>query len=172
VSVAIDLRVIRATLAKDPEKAVGQLSAAQEQLALGLDDLRELARGIHPAVLTDRGLAAALEALAARAPLPVELAADLDERLPGPVEAAAYYVVAEAVANVQKHAGATAIVVRLERRGDELAVEVADDGRGGADEQGGGLRGLADRVEALGGTLLVDSPQGRGTRLTARIPLG
>jgi signal transduction histidine kinase len=123
-------------------------------------------------VLTDRGLAAALEALAARAPLPVELSTELEDRLPGPIEAAAYYVVAEALTNVAKYAGASAVQVRAERLNGRVVVEVADDGVGGADPtRGSGLRGLADRVEALDGSLEVTSAAGAGTCVTAVIPL-
>jgi PAS domain S-box-containing protein len=147
------------------------LEGAVEELAAGLQELRELAGGLHPAVLSERGLAPALEALALRAPLPVELAALPKRRLPEPVEAAAYYVVAEAVANVQKHAGASRIIVTARADPERLVVEVDDDGAGGADPEGDGLRGLHDRVEALDGTLEVDSPEGRGTRVRARLPI-
>jgi PAS domain S-box-containing protein len=147
------------------------IDAAIEELAAGLEELRELARGLHPPVLTERGLVAALEALALRAPLPVELATLPDRRLPDPVEAAAYYVVAEALANVNKHAGATRAVVRVDAGADAVAVSVVDDGVGGADEAGGGLRGLADRVEALEGRLVLESPEGGGTTLRAELPL-
>jgi PAS domain S-box-containing protein len=147
------------------------LEGAVDELAAGVQELRELAGGLHPAVLSERGLAPALEALALRAPLPVELAAPPKRRLPEPVEAAAYYVVAEAVANTQKHAGAGRIVVTARVEPDRLVVEVDDDGTGGADPEGDGLRGLHDRVEALNGTLEVDSPEGRGTRVRARLPI-
>jgi PAS domain S-box-containing protein len=148
------------------------LDAAIEELAAGLDELRELASGLHPALLTERGLATALEALVMRAPLPVELEIALDRRLPEQIEAAAYYVVAEALANVQKHAGARRASVRVETGDGQVGVSVSDDGAGGADEEGSGLRGLTDRVESLGGTLSLESPSGGGTRLTARVPLG
>jgi signal transduction histidine kinase len=148
------------------------LEGAQDQLAQGLDELRELARGIHPAVLTDRGLGPALEALVNRAPVPVELTALPDERLAGPVEAAAYYVVAEAVTNVAKYARASHVEVSVTRSNGHATVTVADDGVGGADaSRGTGLRGLADRLEALDGRLDVDSPAERGTRISAEIPL-
>jgi signal transduction histidine kinase len=147
------------------------LDGAVDELAAGLQELRELAGGLHPAVLSERGLAPALEALALRAPLPVELAALPERRLPEPVEAAAYYVVAEAVANVQKHAGASRLVVTARLDSDRLVVEIDDDGAGGADPEGDGLRGLHDRVEALDGTLEVDSPPGGGTRVRARLPI-
>jgi PAS domain S-box-containing protein len=150
----------------------GLLDLAIDELSAGLKDIRELAGGLHPAVLSERGLAAALEAVALRAPVPVELAAVPKQRLPEQVEAAAYYVVAEALANVHKHAGARRVVVRAAVDGDVLHVEVRDDGAGGADEEGSGLRGLADRVEALGGRLTLESPVGSGTRLVAEIPTG
>jgi signal transduction histidine kinase len=171
VSVALDLRVIHATLAKDPQKAGELLDAAQEQLAQGLDDLRELARGIHPAVLTDRGLGPALESLAIRAPVPVEITEIPDERLAGPVEAAAYYVVAEAITNVAKYAQASHATVSVRRDNGRAMVTVADDGVGGADpSKGSGLRGLADRLEALNGSLDVESSVAHGTRISAEIP--
>ena len=171
VSVAVDLRVVGAILEKDPPAAREHLSAAQDQLAQGLDDLRELARGIHPAVLTDRGLGPALEALAMRAPVPVEIMELPDERLAGPVEAAAYYVVAEAITNVAKYAHASHASVSVRRSNGRASVTVVDDGVGGADPAlGTGLRGLADRVAALDGHLDVESPPARGTRISAEIP--
>jgi signal transduction histidine kinase len=148
------------------------LGAAIDELAEGLQELRELASGLHPSVLTERGLAAALEALAVRSPLCVDLARLPERKLPEPVEAAAYYVVAEAMANAQKHAGASRVCVNAADEEGMLLIEVVDDGAGGADPEGGGLRGLVDRVEALDGTLEVDSPAGGGTRVRARFPLG
>jgi signal transduction histidine kinase len=147
------------------------LDTAIDELAAGLQEIRELASGLHPSLLTERGLAAALEALVLRAPLSVELASLPDRRLPEAVEATAYYVVAEALANVQKHAAAARVVVRASADDNQLVVTVDDDGAGGADAGGSGLRGLADRVEALGGRLSVQSPVGGGTRLHAEIPL-
>jgi PAS domain S-box-containing protein len=147
------------------------LDRAVDELTTGLQDLRELASGLHPSVLSERGLVAALEALALRAPVPVELAAVPDRRLPDPVEVGAYYVVAEALANVHKHAGARRVVVTAAVDEAGLLVEVVDDGAGGADPEGEGLRGLVDRVEALGGSLTLDSEVGRGTRVSARLPL-
>jgi signal transduction histidine kinase len=145
---------------------------AGEELAQALTELRELARGIHPAILTDRGLPAALDALAGRAPTPVDVEIALDERLPPSIEAAAYYVVSEALANIAKYAQATAVTVSVGRRDGYALVEVADDGVGGADPaSGSGLRGLADRVEALDGRLEVVSPPGAGTRIRAQIPV-
>ena len=154
------------------EKRDALLVEAIEQLATGLDELRELAAGLHPSVLSERGLGAALEALALRNPVPIQLIAQPDGRLPPRIEAAAYYVVAEAVANVQKHASADGIVVRVTSETRRVLVEVTDDGVGGANPDGAGLRGLADRVEALGGKLVVESPRGVGTRLLAEIPTG
>ena len=157
-------------LREQPEKRYALLDVAINELAAGLQELRELASGLHPAVLSERGLVPALEALTLRTPLPVELEALPDRQLPEQVEAAAYYVVAEALANVQKHAGAKSAVVRATAKEQGLVVEVTDDGVGGADEEGEGLRGLADRVEALGGRLTLASPVGVGTRLVATIP--
>ena len=147
------------------------LAEAGKEFEQTLAELRELARGLHPAILTERGLAPALSALAARAPLPVETIVGLDGRLPEPVEAAAYYVVAEALTNVAKYARASAVQVSVERADGEVFVTVADDGIGGADgAAGSGLRGLADRVEALDGHLDVRSPAGSGTTVRARLP--
>jgi signal transduction histidine kinase len=173
VSVALELSIANAKLPDDPQTAGTLLSAARDHLAEGLDELRELARGIHPVVLTDRGLGAALEALRARATVPVEIAELPEERLPAKVEAAAYYVVAEAITNVAKYARASSATVRVRRSDGTVTVTVSDDGAGGADPaNGSGLRGLAARVEALDGRVDVDSPPGRGTRITAEIPLG
>jgi signal transduction histidine kinase len=157
--------------AGDEGAATTMLEAARDELARALEELRELARGIHPAVLTDRGLTAALEALAERAPLPVNLAEMPPERLPAPVEAAAYFVVAEALTNVAKYAGASSAAVRIARDDGYAVVEVHDDGVGGADPAvGTGLRGLADRLAALDGRLEVDSPPGEGTTVRAKVP--
>jgi PAS domain S-box-containing protein len=171
VALSLSLRLAQAKLDSDPETAARVLDSARDELAAALDELRELARGIHPAVLTDRGLPAALEALASRSPIPIEIETP-DEELPRPVEAAAYYVIAEALANVAKYAGASGATVRVSREDGQARVEVGDDGIGGADPvAGSGLRGLTDRVEALGGTLWIESPAGGGTRVTAEIPL-
>jgi PAS domain S-box-containing protein len=169
-SVLLTIGRLRSNTTDDGRAAL--LDAAIEELAAGLDELRELASGLHPSVLSERGFVPALEALALRAPVPVELAALPEERLPEAVEAAAYYVVAEALANVQKHAGARHVVVRATADDATLVVEVVDDGAGGADPAGEGLRGLVDRVEALGGTLHVESPTGHGTRVHATFPAG
>jgi len=166
-SVLLSLGRLRET----PDSDSALLDLAIDELATGLQELRELAGGLHPSVLSERGLVPALEALALRAPVPVEIAAVPDRRLPEQVEVAAYYVVAEALANVHKHSGARQVVVKATVDEAGLLVEVVDDGGGGADAEGGGLRGLVDRVEALGGTLDVDSPAGRGTRVVAFLPL-
>ena len=151
--------------------AVSVLERAQSKLKLSLSELRELARGIHPPLLTEQGLAPALDALAARAPVPVTIEADGGDRLPRAVEVAAYFVVSEALTNVAKYAGATEATVAVHRVNGLLTVEVGDDGVGGADVgRGSGLRGLADRVAALDGTLTLDSPPGAGTRVHVEIP--
>jgi signal transduction histidine kinase len=171
VALSLSLRLAQAKVGSAPDEAVAVLEAAREELAADLDELRELARGIHPAVLTDRGLAAAVETLASRSPVPVEFETPAEE-LPGQVEAAAYYVIAEALANVIKYADATEVNVRVTSEDGRALVIVSDDGVGGADAtEGSGLSGLADRVEALGGSLMVDSPAGGGTCVTAVIPL-
>jgi signal transduction histidine kinase len=153
VSLSLALRLAESRLRVDPEAASTILAGAGEELALALQELRELARGLHPAILTDRGLAPALEALAERSSVPVELEVDLDLRLTGPVEVAIFYVVSEALANVAKYADASAVTVRVAQSADAVVVEVADNGVGSADDtQGSGLRGLSDRVEALTAT--------------------
>ena len=172
VALSLQLGLARRRLdAGDGRAAVAMLDAARDELARALEELRELARGIHPAVLTDRGLEAALEALADRAPLPVSLDQMPAERLPAPVEAAAYFVVAEALTNVAKYAGASSAEVSIARNGGYAVVEVRDDGVGGADPAvGTGLRGLADRLAALDGRLEVHSPPGHGTTVRAEVP--
>jgi signal transduction histidine kinase len=172
VSLSLALRLARSRLDADPESARSLLEAASEELATALEELRELARGIHPAILTDRGLAPALEALANRSPVPVSIHSLPDERLPAQVEAAAYYVVSESLANVAKYAGASRVDVAIACQNGWALVEVVDNGSGGADPgRGSGLLGLADRVEALSGNLDVESPPGSGTRVRARIPV-
>lgn len=169
VALSLSLRLAQSKVSTDPVAADAVLEGARTELAAALDDLRE--RGIHPAVLTDRGLRAAVEALAARSPVPVEFETQ-EEELPHPAEAAAYYVIAESLANVIKYADATGVTVRVGCDDGRAVVTVSDDGVGGADPaMGSGLRGLADRVEALGGSLMVDSPAGGGTCVTAVIPL-
>jgi signal transduction histidine kinase len=146
------------------------LADVERQLAAAREELRELARGIHPATLTEGGLAAALPELARRSAVPVELRVD-PGRSPAPVEAAGYFVCAEALTNVAKYARAARVTIEVRREPGRLVVAIADDGAGGADPRhGSGLRGLADRVEALGGRLSVESPPGAGTRLVAELP--
>ena len=171
VALALDLKLARGKLDKDPAAAAELLDASIEELAEATSELRELARGIHPALLTDRGLGPALEAIASRAPMPVEVAPVPEMRLPGPVESAAYFVVAEALTNVSKYANATHAEVTVTRSNGKVVVEVRDDGVGGADPAAGsGLSGLADRVAALDGMLDVESPQGGGTVVRAEVP--
>jgi signal transduction histidine kinase len=172
VSLKLRLRIAESRLAEDPAAAAELIAEASDELALGLEELRELARGIHPAILTDHGLMPALEAVATRATLPVEVTGLRPERLSEPVEAAAFYVVSEALANVAKYASVNCARVDLARDDGVLVVEVSDDGVGGADaDNGTGLRGLSDRVEALGGRLRVSSERGRGTTVRAELPV-
>jgi signal transduction histidine kinase len=171
VSVAIELNIVAARFESDPQLAREVLTQAQDELSRGLTELRELARGIHPAVLTERGLGPALDALLRRAPIPVDITEVPEGRLPAHVEAAAYYVVAEAITNVGKYARASGATVSISRSNGAATVSVTDDGVGGADPaRGSGLRGLAARVEALNGHLHVESAPGRGTRISAEIP--
>jgi signal transduction histidine kinase len=171
VAAAIDLTLLEQQLERDPAGARSVLARAREQLDGGLSELRDLARGIHPSVLTDRGLAAALEGLVKRAPMPVGVRVDLPERLDAGIEAAAYFLVSEAITNAAKHAQADTVSVEVEAGGDSVLVTVADDGVGGADTgRGSGLGGLIDRVEAVGGRLEITSPEREGTRICARLP--
>jgi signal transduction histidine kinase len=170
VAMSLQLRLVEAKVRTDPEAAAPILAQLRGELTEALEELRELARGIHPAILSDRGLRPALEAVAARSPVPVELSTP-DERLPGPVEAAIYYVVSEALANVAKYARASSVTVEVASTDGRVIAAIADDGVGGADPNGGsGLRGLADRVAALDGSLHVDSPPSGGTRIHVDIP--
>lgn len=170
VSLALRLRMASGCV-EAGSPAAAFLEGAMAELQQALDELRELARGIHPAVLSDLGLPAAIGGLAGRAPLPVDVDAALDSRLPEPVEAAAYYVVAEALTNVARYSGASSATVRVARENGHAVVEVRDDGVGGADPgRGSGLAGLADRVAALDGSLVVESPPGVGTLVRAEIP--
>ena len=171
VSLALQLRLTQSAIERRPDAVAGLLEEAQAELARALDELRELARGIHPAILTDRGLGPALEAILARAPLPVELLELPAERLPEQVEAAVYYVVAETVTNIAKHAQAESATVSVTLAHNTARVVITDNGIGGADPaRGSGLRGLADRIEALDGGLRIESPASTGTRIEAQIP--
>jgi signal transduction histidine kinase len=170
VALAVNMRLARMRVSDGTDTAV-LLDGSIDELGQSLKELRDLARGIHPAVLSERGLEPAVRALAARAPVPVDIVGDGAGRLPAAVETAAYFVVSEALTNVSKYAQARRATVRVERAAGQLVVEVSDDGVGGADAtDGSGLRGLADRVAALSGTLEVTSPPGRGTRLRAQLP--
>jgi signal transduction histidine kinase len=170
VSLALDLRLARSRLREEPKRAERLLDGADEELSRALGELRELARGLHPAVLSDRGLEAAVQTLATRAPLPVDVDARMGQ-VPEAVELAAYFVVSEALTNVAKYSEASRATVRVGRDDGSVVVEVSDDGVGGADpKRGSGLRGLGDRLSALGGKLEVDSRSGAGTTVRARIP--
>ena len=172
VALALALRMAESRIQDDPVAAGAMVASAREELAASLAELRELAHGIHPAIL-NFGLAPALESLAARSPLPVSLELEADERLPERVETAAYFVASEALANVGKYANASAVSIRLSRHNGVAVIAIADDGIGGANTMSGsGLRGLADRVAAVGGRLEVVSPPGSGTTLIAEMPCG
>jgi signal transduction histidine kinase len=172
IAVAVTLGLAESRIESDPKGAAELIAQAREEAQLAVKELRELARGIHPAVLSDHGLAAALEALAARAPVPVDVSGVPSTSVGVEVEAAAYFVTAEALTNVTKHARAQHASVRLSLERGCLRVEIRDDGVGGADAStGSGLRGLRDRVDALDGRLEVVSPPGEGTRLMVELPL-
>ena len=173
VSVSHAVHLAARTLRTEPEKAEEHLERALVELNTAHEELRELARGLHPQILTVRGLAAAVRGLAGRAPIPVTVVTvDDAERWPPLVESAAYFVVSEALTNVLKYARASAATIRVMPRDDVLVVEVTDNGRGGAQPtHSSGLGGLRDRVEALDGTFVLDSPVGAGTRIHAELPL-
>ncbi|MET0613933.1 MAG: GAF domain-containing sensor histidine kinase [Thermoleophilaceae bacterium] len=171
VAAALDLTLLEQQLERDPAAARTVLARAREQLDSGLGELRDLARGIHPSVLTDRGLGVALESLVKRAPMPVELSVAVPDRLDQAIEAAAYFLVSEAITNAAKHAQADSMRVEVMATDDTVLVTITDDGVGGASAgQGSGLSGLVDRVEAVGGRLEITSPPREGTRLLARLP--
>lgn len=171
VSLAMDLGRAKDKMDSDPDAAKALVSEAHDEAKRAIDEVRDLARGIHPAVLTDRGLDPALSSLAARTSIPIEVSVDVAERAPASVEAAAYFVVSEALANVTKHARASKAMVTVRRSGDRLTVQVQDDGVGGATiDEGSGLAGLRDRVRALDGDLHLLSPHGGPTVLMAEIP--
>jgi signal transduction histidine kinase len=171
LSLGMDLGMALEKFDSDPQAARGLVGDAHAELQRAIAELRNLARGIHPAVLTDRGLDAALSALAARSPLPVRLDVRLEERPPASVEATAYFIVAEALTNAARYANARRIDVRVRQNGDKLHIEVKDDGIGGAEQRvGGGLAGLADRANSVEGSLRVSSPHGGPTVVTADLP--
>jgi len=172
VALGMSLGMAEQKLASEPQAAAELLADARAGAGEALRELRDLARGIHPPVLADRGLDAAVRALAAGSPIAVSVSATVPERPKPPVESAAYFVVAEALANAGKHAQARRVDVRIERAGSVLSVEVRDDGVGGAEETGGGLSGLRRRVEALDGKLTVISPPGGPTTIRAELPCG
>jgi signal transduction histidine kinase len=170
IALSLELSRLERDLAESPDVR-SRLHDARKEIAVSLAELRDVARGLHPAVLSGHGLAVALESIAARSPTSVQLSVELDERLEERIEVAAYYVVAESLTNVSKHAKATIATVGVVQTDRRLVVEIVDDGVGGADsERGSGLRGLADRVESLDGRLRVWSPVGGGTRVEAEIP--
>jgi signal transduction histidine kinase len=172
IALSLDLSMLESKLGDDPD-ARAQLDQARQEIAQSLEELRAVAHGLHPAVVSGHGLAVALESLVARAPVPVRLHIDLEQRVSEGIEVAAYYVISESLANIGKHAQATSATVAVERTNGQLVVEIVDDGVGGADsERGSGLRGLADRVEALDGRLRVWTPHGGGTRVRAEMPCG
>ena len=170
VALGMNLGLAEQQLDKDPERAQEHLAEARTAAAEALKELRDLARGIHPPILADRGLGPAISALAAHAVLPVSVDVELDERPPAAVETAAYFVAAEALANALKHADPTRIDIDVHERADAVVVRVLDDGHGGANEANGGLHGLRQRVEALDGSLRIASPEGGPTVIEAVLP--
>ncbi|MCA1220662.1 sensor histidine kinase [Streptomyces sp. 8L] len=171
VALAMDLGLAKEKLAEDPEAAARMVDEAHGEVKTALQELRDLARGIHPAVLTDRGLDAALSSLAARCTVPVKVEVDLPERPAPAIEGIAYFTVSELLQNISKHSAARTATADVWQSQDRLLIQVSDDGVGGADTAGGsGLSGLADRLGAMDGVLVVDSPQGGPTRITAELP--
>ena len=173
VSLAMHLGMARANLADAPEPARQAIAQAHDEATTALTELRDFVRGLHPAVLDDRGLDAALSGIAARAPFPVRLRVEVARRCSPSIEAVAYFVVSEALTNVAKHADAGQAEVTVARTGERLRIVVSDDGRGGAtpaDGSGGGLRGLAQRAAAVDGTLAIHSPPGGPTTITVELP--
>jgi signal transduction histidine kinase len=171
VALTVMLGLAESRLASDPASVAPLIAQAREEAQLAVRELRELAHGLHPTLLSDCGLGTALEALATRAPLPVNISGVPAGRLPSAVESTAYYVTAEALTNVAKHAQAGEAFVHLSLEDDRLRLQIGDDGVGGADTSGTGLRGLRDRVDALDGALEVDSPAGGGTTVRVELPL-
>ncbi|MFD9332901.1 sensor histidine kinase [Streptomyces sp. NPDC060028] len=171
VALAMDLGLAREKLTEDPKAAARMVDEAHGEVKIALQELRDLARGIHPAVLTDRGLDAALSAVASRCAVPVRVAVDLPARPAAAIEGIAYFTVSELLQNISKHAGARTASVDVWTSGDRLLIQVADDGRGGADSAAGsGLAGLAERLDAVDGVFVVDSPADGGTTVTAELP--
>ena len=173
VKLSMDLGMAREMMETDPEEAKALIEEAHEESKRAMQEIRDLARGIHPAVLTDRGLRPALSALAARSTVPVELNITLDERIPEHVETAAYFIVAEALTNIARHSQATSATVTIRRFGDLLFLDIEDDGAGGAQiNRGSGLAGIRDRAAALEGRVVIESPPGRGTLVHVELPCG
>jgi signal transduction histidine kinase len=173
VKLAMDLGMAKEKFKSDPAAAEALISEAHDEAKQAMAEIRDLARGILPAVLTDRGLDAAISALAGRSPVPVTVDISLSERLPVPVETTAYFVVAEALTNVARHSQATEAHVVVKRAGANLEIDVVDNGVGGADDSAGtGLAGLRDRLAAVDGTLAVSSPPDGPTRIHAEMPCG
>lgn len=171
VSTAMTLGMARARFDEDPQAARQLLDDAHEEIKDSISELRQLARGMHPAVLADRGLDAALSAVASRSPVPVRLAVNLPGRLDPETEAVLYFVVAEALTNVAKHSGATSAQVQIDRHPSNVTARISDDGQGGADiTPGGGLSGIADRVRSAGGTFMLNSPAGGPTEIMVEVP--
>jgi len=172
VALGMNIGLAEQQLGKDPAKAQEHLAEARKAAGAALQELRDLARGIHPPILADRGLEAAIRALGTNAAVPVSVDVKLDERPPATVETAAYFVAAEGLANALKHAQASRIDIAVHEREDAVVVRVLDDGRGGVSEAGGGLHGLRQRVEALDGSLRIASPDGGPTVIEAVLPCG
>ncbi|MET8299258.1 histidine kinase, partial [Streptomyces sp. NPDC005180] len=171
VALAMGLGLAKEKLLEDPDAAAAMVDEAHGEVKLALQELRDLARGIHPAVLTDRGLDAALSSVASRCTVPVQVTVDLPARPAEAIEGIAYFTVSELLQNVSKHSGARTAAVDVWRTQDRLLIQVRDDGRGGADSsEGGGLAGLAERLDAVDGLLVVDSPAGGPTVVTAELP--
>ena len=172
ITLALELRALRETASSSQDELAAKLSGIEDGLRAVLEELREISRGVHPAILSEGGIRPALKALARRSDVPVELELGALDRLPAPVEVAVYYVVSEALANATKHARASAVSVRLEARDGSLRLAVHDDGRGGADAtRGSGIVGLIDRAEALGGSVTINSPAGDGTSISVELPI-
>jgi signal transduction histidine kinase len=172
VSLGLELRLAESTVPPELEEARTAIRRVAGELNRVIDELREISRGIHPAILSEGGLGPALRTVARRSAIPVELGHVIEDRLPEPIEVAAYYVVSEALTNAAKHAHAFRVDVEAAVRDNSLLLSIRDDGVGGANPAGGsGLIGLRDRVEALGGSIEIDSPPGRGTNVVVRLPL-
>ncbi len=173
VKLSMDLGLAREMMESNPDEAKALIDEAHEESKRAMQEIRDLARGIHPAVLTDRGLRPAVSALAARSPVPVELNITLDDRIPERVESAAYFIIAEALTNVARHSKATAATVTIRRFGDLLFIDIEDDGDGGAQaNRGSGLAGIRDRAAALEGRVVIESPPGKGTLVHVELPCG